>query len=96
MAKTPEQQWVEGLNERTAEWWKAMTKGMKDVPPPGMENMDDRLFFERHRQKAEWWAAQGDPNYIAALALTAPEEAERFAKVGKEIAAEEAIRRYAR
>lgn len=89
-----EEQWVEAIDEMGREWWQGMNKRLKETPPLGYEKVDDREFYERHKRKAEEWQAQGDPNYIAALATVAPQELERFVKIAREVAAEEALRTY--
>lgn len=91
---TVEEQWVEGIDKQVSDWYRGMQKRLKAQPPLGAEKLDDLAFYEKHRQKAEFWQSQGDPNYMVALATVAPEEAERFIKVARRIAAEEAVRNY--
>lgn len=92
MSKSPEELWIEGIDERTADWLPAMERRLKEIPPPGQKNLDDRAFYEAHKQRAEFWAVQGDTNYFTALGIVAPDELERFAKVAREFALEEALR----
>ncbi len=95
MSTTPEERFILGIDERTADYWKRMTKALEKVPPPGAIDMDDEAFFQAHTQKAEYWVGLGDNNYFPALATTAPKELERFIKIAKQKAAEEAAKRYA-
>ena len=89
-----QEQFIEAVDRRTSEWWKGAVKAMEGRPPLGQREVDDQEFYARHKEKAEGWAAQGDPHYFAALAVVAPKEAERFVRIAKVVAAEEALKRY--
>lgn len=90
------EEFIKEVDKKVAEWYPAMMKALDKYPALGEVNYADREFYERHKMKAEEWMAMGDPHYIAALAVTAPQEAQRFAKIAKEVAAEEAVRNYGR
>lgn len=90
------EEFVKRVDKKVADWYPAMVKKLDKIPALNETNYADREFYERHKAKAEEWAAMGDPHYIAALAVTAPQEAQRFAKIAKEVAAEDAARNYGR
>ena len=90
-----EEDFIEGVDDLGKTWWTGIQRELKKHPPLGHKNLDDLEFYTAHVTKAEEWAARGDPNYIAALATVAPKEAEKFVKIARQVAAEEAARNYA-